>query len=448
MCIRDRVNSPVNGVLSGSAPNFTYAASVTATGVDSFTYVVNDGRIDSSPATVMINVLTQLPVNAVPQAESQNLTTAFETAISVNLLATDADNDPLSYSITTQPTLGSLSGTAPNLTYIPFANATGADSFTYLVNDGIADSVIATVVIDVQAAEPVNEAPVANGQSLTTAFGQPLDLVLTGRDPEQMALVFNVVTQPQGGVLSGTGADLVYTPDTNFSGVDSFTFNVSDGELIGASATVTIEVETPIIGGSISNPVTSLLVDGSIADWNGLQSLGDDPEDIAGVVAANNPLDWRQAWVAHSATELYIAYRNHEAFSLSWGHGIYVDVDGDINTGFRGFSGEFPIGADILLETDDVQQYTGSGTDWGWLTIAQSTVAVSGDIGELSFPLSAIGNPQSLKFYFRADNSAFTGNTVDHFPDAAIDATPVIVAPAIGAGVVDAPRYLSYELLP
>ena len=96
----------------------------------------------------MINVLTQLPVNAVPQAESQNLTTAFETAISVNLLATDADNDPLSYSITTQPTLGSLSGTAPNLTYIPFANATGADSFTYLVNDGIADSVIATVVID------------------------------------------------------------------------------------------------------------------------------------------------------------------------------------------------------------------------------------------------------------------------------------------------------------
>ena len=95
-----------------------------------------------------------------------------------------------------------------------------------------------------------------------------------------------------------------------------------------------------------------------------------------------------------------------------------------------------------------MQQYTGSGTDWGWLTIAQSTVAVSGDIGELSFPLSAIGNPQSLRFYFRADNSAFTGNTVDHFPDAAIDATPVIIAPAIGAGVVDAPRYLSYELSP
>jgi len=441
------VNPPVSGVLSGVAPNYTYTTS-TAAGVDSFTYVVNDGRIDSSPATVMINVLTQLPVNTAPQAENQNLATAFETAVSVNLVATDADNNALSYSITAQPTLGALSGTAPNLTYIPFANATGTDSFTYIVNDGVADSATATVVIDVQAAVPVNEAPVANGQSLMASFGQPLNLVLTGRDPEQMALVFNVVTQPQGGVLSGTGANLIYTPDTNFSGADSFTFSVSDGVLTSASATVTIEVEAPVIGGRISNPVTSLLVDGSIVDWNGLQSLGDDPADIAGVVAANNPLDWRQAWVAHSATDLYIAYRNHEAFSLSWGHGIYIDTDGDINTGFRGFSGEFPIGADILLETDDVQQYTGTGTDWGWLTVAQSAVAVSGEIGELSFPLSAIGNPQSLRFYFRADNSAFTGNTVDHFPDAAIDATPVIVAPAIGAGIADAPRYLSYELSP
>ena len=94
--------------------------------------------------------------------------------------------------------------------------------------------------------------------------------------------------------------------------------------------------------------------------------------------------------------------------------------------------------------------YTGAtGTDWGWLTIAQSNVAVSGDTGELSFPLSAIGNPQSLRFYFRADNSAFNGNTVDHFPDAAVDpSAPVVVAPAPGAASVSVPRYLSYELTP
>ncbi len=439
------INPPVSGVLSGTAPDLTYTAPAVA-GTDSLTYVSNDGRIDSSPATVVINVLTQLPVNAAPQAENQNLTTAFETAVSVNLVATDADNDPLNYSIIMPPALGSLSGTAPHLTYVPFSNASGVDSFTYRVNDGQADSETATVVIDVQAALPVNEAPVANGQLLTTDFAQPLELVLSGRDPNQMALVYNVVTQPQGGVLSGTAPNLVYTPGESFTGADSFTFTVSDGDLTSASATVSIEVGASTVTGPVSNPVTSLIVDGSVADWNGLQSLGEDPADIAGV-AADNPLDWRQAWVAHSETDLYIAYRNHEAFSLSWGHGIYIDTDGDINTGFRGFSGEFPIGADILLETDDVQMYTGTGTDWGWLTVSQSTVAVNGEFGELSFPLSAIGNPQSLRFYFRADNSAFSGNTVDHFPDAAIDAAvPVTVAP--GAPVVEVPRYLSYELTP
>ena len=439
------INPPVNGVLSGTAPDFTYTASGTS---DSFTYVASDGRIDSSPATVIINVVTQLPLNSAPQAGNLSLTTAFETATGVNLVAMDADNDPLSYNIITPPVLGTLSGTAPQLTYIPFANVTGTDSFSWRVNDGTADSATATVVIDVQPAVPVNEAPVANGQSLVTAFAEPVDVVLSGRDADQMVLAFNLVTLPQGGVLSGTAPDLVYTPGANFSGADSFTFVVDDGELTSASATVTIEVGSQTAGIPVSNPVSSLLVDGSVADWGGLQSLGDDPADVGGV-AASNPLDWRQAWVAHSATDLYIAYRNHEAFSLSWGHGIYVDTDGDINTGFRGFSGEFPIGADILLETDDVQMYTGSGNDWGWLTVAQSTVAVSGDTGELSLPLSAIGNPQSLRFYFRADNSAFNGNTVDHFPDTAVDATaPVVVAPAPGAAAVSVPRYLSYELTP
>ena len=49
----------------------------------------------------------------------------------------------------TQPAHGSLSGTAPNLTYTPAANYNGADSFTFKVNDGQADSAAATVSITV-----------------------------------------------------------------------------------------------------------------------------------------------------------------------------------------------------------------------------------------------------------------------------------------------------------
>ena len=65
----------------------------------------------------------------------------------------------------TGPTKGTLSGTAPNLTYTPNANANGADSFTFKANDGTVDSNIATVSITVTA---VNDAPVASNGSATT----------------------------------------------------------------------------------------------------------------------------------------------------------------------------------------------------------------------------------------------------------------------------------------
>ena len=426
------VNPPVSGTLSGTPPALSYTASVEV-GSDSFTYIVNDGVQDSATATVLITIDSQSNVNTTPQANSLNLTTAFETAIGLELSGSDVDGDTISYQLVSQPALGSLSGTPPQLTYLPFSGAAGTDSFSYIVTDGVNESQVANVVVEVLAAVPANQAPVSNGQSLSASFGQALNVELTGRDPEQSALSYQLVTQPLGGSLSGTPPGLTYTPEAGFSGVDSFTFLVSDGQLESEPATVTIDVaaQTP---GPISNSVSSLVVDGDLSDWNGLLSLGTDPADVGGV-SSSNPLDWRQAWVAHSTTDIYIAYRNHEAFNLSWGHGVWVDIDGDINTGFRGFSNEFPIGADLLIETDDVQSYIGTGNDWGWENIAAATVITSGEIGELSLPRSAVGDTTELKFYFRANNSAFGGNTVDHFPDAAVDATQPLES-----------RYLPYQL--
>jgi hypothetical protein len=55
----------------------------------------------------------------------------------------------LTYSVVTPPAHGTLSGTAPNLTYTPAANYTGLDSFTFKVNNGTSDSAPATVSINV-----------------------------------------------------------------------------------------------------------------------------------------------------------------------------------------------------------------------------------------------------------------------------------------------------------
>jgi F5/8 type C domain/Bacterial Ig domain/Calcineurin-like phosphoesterase len=85
-----------------------------------------------------------------PVANNQDVTTNKNTAKPITLTATDLNNDPLIYSIVTQPTNGTLSGTAPNLSYTPIPDYVGPDSFTFKANDGTFDSNIGTVSITVQ----------------------------------------------------------------------------------------------------------------------------------------------------------------------------------------------------------------------------------------------------------------------------------------------------------
>ena len=97
-------------------------------------------------------------INDAPVADNQSVSTNEDTDKGITLTATDAENDPLTFSVVDTPSHGTLSGTGANLTYHPAANYNGSDSFTYKANDGSADSNVATVSITVNA---VNDAPVA-----------------------------------------------------------------------------------------------------------------------------------------------------------------------------------------------------------------------------------------------------------------------------------------------
>jgi hypothetical protein len=85
-----------------------------------------------------------------------------------------------------------------------------------------------------------NAPPVASDQGVSVVMNQATDILLTaaGNGP----LVYTVVTPPAYGVLTGLAPSLRYAPDTNYHGVDSFTFRASDGQGGVATATVTITV--------------------------------------------------------------------------------------------------------------------------------------------------------------------------------------------------------------
>ena len=237
------VSNPAHGTLSGTAPNLTYTPAAGYFGADSFTFKVNNGSLDSNTATVSITV-TQ--VVQAPTANSQNVTTNQDTPVNVTLTGSDPNNPPrsLTYTVVANPTHGTLSGTAPNLTYTPTAGYFGADSFTFKVNNGVKDSNTATVGITVNQ---VINAPTANSQSVTTNQDTAVGITLTATDPNSppRSLTYTVVSMPANGTLSGTAPNLTYTPNAGYSGADSFTFKVNNGVKDSNTATVSITV-TPV----------------------------------------------------------------------------------------------------------------------------------------------------------------------------------------------------------
>ena len=176
--------------------------------------------------------------NTAPTASDGNETVAENASIAITLVASDADNDSLTYTVNA-PANGSLSGTAPNLTYTHDGSETTADSFTFAVNDGTENSAIATVSITVNA---VNDAPVAIGDSVVINEGDAPVITLDASDAEGDALTFTMAASPTNGNASFTApGQVTYTPNAGFTGTDSFAYSIEDGEFT-SSATVLISV--------------------------------------------------------------------------------------------------------------------------------------------------------------------------------------------------------------
>jgi VCBS repeat-containing protein len=179
-------------------------------------------------------------VNHPPVADPQNVTTDEDTAKRITLTATDPDGDSLTYSILTMPQHGSLSGSAANRTYTPDANYHGSDSFIFQADDGKGGTSAATISLTINS---VNDAPVASPQQVATDEDTALPITLSATDIEGDSLTYNH-TAPTHGTLTGTGANLTYTPAANFNGSDSFTFTANDGTANSNVATVSITVNS------------------------------------------------------------------------------------------------------------------------------------------------------------------------------------------------------------
>lgn len=229
----------VNGVV-------TYLPNLGFFGEDSFTYISNDGDLDSEVATVTITVVW---VNSPPVTEDLFDEIYVDTESVVTLVGSDLDSDPLVFVLLDGPSNGVVSLVDGVVTYTPNSGFEGTDSYTYYASDGDLSSNVSTVTINVI---PVpNQPPAAESQSITISPNQTVDITLVGSDPDLDPITYIVTSFPSNGILSGVlpsgevilGSIVTYTPNQNYVGDDSFTFITNDGELDSVVAVVTVTMD-------------------------------------------------------------------------------------------------------------------------------------------------------------------------------------------------------------
>jgi hypothetical protein len=152
------VNQPTYGALSGSGSSLSYQPAANYDGTDSFTFRANDGRADSTTATVSISIQA---VNDPPSALGDAYTVVAGSTLTRSapgVLGNDSDPDSASLAaeLVSDVVNGVLAlGADGSFSYSPTAGFSGADAFVYRVSDGAAASTAVTVSLTVTPAPPL-----------------------------------------------------------------------------------------------------------------------------------------------------------------------------------------------------------------------------------------------------------------------------------------------------
>lgn len=233
-----QVGGAGHGTTTSNGATVRYTPTADYCGPDSFTYSASDGGATTT-ATVTVAVVCN---GDSPRPRPDTATTPEDTPVEVDVLANDTDPDGDSLALTGglgQPAHGTVTVVGGKVRYVPDADRCGPDTFTYVVTDG---SLTATGTVDV-AVTCVNDAPVAAADAATTDEDVTVHVhVLTNdSDPDGQPLTVQDVSDPAHGTAEGAIDDAVaYTPDPDFVGTDSFTYDAVDPA--GASTTTTVTV--------------------------------------------------------------------------------------------------------------------------------------------------------------------------------------------------------------
>ena len=232
-------NGPANGFLAFNADGtYTYTPDADYNGTDTFSYQVSDGQGGTTTATV---TLTVDPTNDNPVSADSAATATEDTVYSGSVSASDVDGDSLTYTLDSGPSNGSLTFNADGAyTYTPDADYNGTDTFSYQVSDGQGGTTTATVTLTV---DPANDNPVTVDSTGYLSEDTAFTSSVSATDVDGDSLSYVLDSGPANGSLAfNADGTYTYTPNEDYSGTDTFSYQVSDGQGGVDTATVTLDV--------------------------------------------------------------------------------------------------------------------------------------------------------------------------------------------------------------
>ncbi|MCC3635911.1 MAG: tandem-95 repeat protein, partial [Microcoleus sp. PH2017_37_MFU_D_B] len=227
--------------------SFSYTPNPGFVGLEEFSYNISDGASTSAETPVKINV-----TNQPPQANSDSYTIPRDKTLNISapgLLANDIDSDGdfLTAKLDAAPNNGKVNFKADgSFSYTPNQGFVGTDKFSYNISDGVLTSASVPVNINI-----INRSPIANPDSYSTLDSSVLNVdaiagvLANDIDPDGNPLTAAPVALPnKGNLILNKNGSFTYTPNTGFSGTDSFTYNLNDGILESSPVAVNISVKS------------------------------------------------------------------------------------------------------------------------------------------------------------------------------------------------------------
>ena len=265
------LTTPIHGTATFNGFVVRYKPNLNYIGEDRFTYTPNDGKSDGFITTVYVNVKS---VNLAPTGVTDSFIVDKNSSLIMDVLENDidVDNDRLLIDTITTPNHGVARIENNKIHYQPNINFIGEDIFSYSPNDGKATGELVQITItvidtnntyldrnssdnlidniadlnntDTQEKESINHTPISFADTTSTYFNQPVTIFVLENDIDEDndTLSISYVSDTKNGSITIRDNRMIYTPNNNFVGEDSFEYSITDGNSTSNISDVTIKI--------------------------------------------------------------------------------------------------------------------------------------------------------------------------------------------------------------